>query len=70
LADSIRSSKYKNEGIANHYHKENIMRKSNKSRSKSPSKFDNIPEKGSAVKNLNESGSVPAWYKALKKTIN
>ncbi len=57
--------------------KENFMRKMNKSKSKSPahngfnsSSMDDEPVRGSAVKMYNESDSVPAWYKALKKQVN
>ena len=55
--------------------KENIMRKMNKSRSKSPGhynlSFDEVPEKGSAVKSFSEGdGSQPAWYKALKNKLD
>jgi hypothetical protein len=52
LAESLRSNKFKNESAAS---KENFMRKSNKSRSKSPGyalgmNDDNIPERDGTLK--------------------
>lgn len=60
--------------------KENISRKMNRSnRSKSPGQtlgmnsFDEVPERGSAVKfdqsTNSMGGAEPAWYRALKKNM-
>ncbi|CDW86764.1 UNKNOWN [Stylonychia lemnae] len=66
LADSIRQNMKGNKGSF----KENSQKRFNKSRSRSPrqflSSYDEIPEKGSAVKHQQDP-DVPAWYKSLQK---
>jgi hypothetical protein len=75
LAESIRATKYKAEAHSPlKKEKENLMRKLNQSRSKSPkytmmgSHLDEFPEKGT-VKMYQEQESVPAWYKTLKRQV-
>ena len=49
----------------------NGSKKGRSGRSKSPGGvfggFDDVPERGSAVKDNSMSNSEPAWYRALKK---
>jgi hypothetical protein len=65
---------YKNQSSLGKENSSAIMRKLNKSRSRSPKNqfyaSDEIPEKGSAVKMYQETDTVPSWYKALKKQAN